>query len=113
MTRKIAAITSVFILGACSISCSDRFESANNHIIDTVQIVYELKGHEKINNDNALIYQNQIDNAFDYIKNGSALCESDENMAKASFDKAESLLNEIDNTLRASKPQALTEEEGK
>jgi hypothetical protein len=103
----------MLILGACSQSCSDRFENANEHILDTAQSVYKLRSLDKITDDKVFKYRGQIENAYEFTNNGSALCESNEDDAEASFEKAEDILDAIDDDFSINKISELTEIEGK
>jgi len=113
MARKIIILASVLLLGACSLSCSDRFENANNHILDTAQSVYELRSLGEVTAEVALQYQMQIENAYKATHDGSAQCESNEQAAKDSFKKAEAVLEVIDNQLNINKALQTSEIEGK
>lgn len=113
MTREIMFLASMLILGACSLSCSDRFENANEHILNTAQSVYELGSLGQSTAYKALLYRGQIESAYKSINDGSALCESNEEAAKNSFEKAEDILDAIDDDLSINKILELTEIEGK
>ena len=113
MARKIIILASILLLGACSLSCSDRFENANNHILDTAQSVYELRSLGKVTAEGAFQYQMQIENAYKATHDGNAQCESDEAVAQESFEKAEDILEVIDSELSINETLEISEIEGK
>jgi|GEM_PF-2057847 len=112
MIKKIVLLASVVILGACSISCSDKFTNANEHILNTAQSVYELRLAGEVKADKALLYQSEIENAYKYTSDGSVLCDSNEDAAKDKFEDAEDILNAIDNQLSVNEMQQLVEIKG-
>ncbi len=113
MARKIWILVSLLMLGACSLSCSDRFENANQHILDTAQSVYESQSLGEVTTDKAFQYKTQIENAYKATYDGSILCESDEKAAENCFEEAEDILDAIDNVLIINEIVEVTETEGK
>ncbi len=112
MTRKILLLTSALILGACSISCSDRFTDTNGHLLDTAQSVYELRSLGKITADEALCYQDRVENAYRLTVDGSVFCDIDEDVAADKFEDAEDILDAVDDALNVNKIIEPIEEEG-
>ena len=102
MSKKILYLAPVVVLlGACSASCSDRFAEANDHVLDTAQIVYESRMSGNITADAAYGYQDRLENAYGLIGEGSALCDSDEAAAEETFEEAEGLLDAVEDEIEA------------
>lgn len=99
MTRKILSLTAVLLLGACSSSCGDKFEDLNAHILRSAQSVYSERSLGELSADDAFAYQEQIEEAYTLLSDGSSLCESAEERANDKFDAAEGVLGGVDSAL--------------
>ena len=99
MTRELLILTSVLLLGACSSSCSDKFEDLNAHLLESAQSVYSERSLGALSADKAFMYQEEIEEAYALFSDGSALCESNEERAEDKFESAEELLDGLDSTL--------------
>ena len=101
MIRNIFLLTVVLFLGACSMTCSGRFENANEHVLETALYVYEARSDGKISADQAVIYQEEIESAYTLTEAGSVLCDSDDAAAAEKFEESENILDTIDDALDA------------
>lgn len=101
MIRKTAIIASIFILGACSLSCSDRFMDTNAQLIDTARIVYKHRSFGDITEEEAFRYQKEVEEAYAYTVDGSVLCDVDAQGAADKFEAAQDILDAIGDALGA------------
>ncbi len=113
MIRKILLLVSLVMLGACSLSCSDRFGRANLHVLDTAQSVYKSYSLGNVTDSKLAEYKMQIENAYRSVGEGSELCESSEDSALESFQSAENILLAIDTELAMKKVAEQSEIKGK
>ena len=107
MTRKYLIFSAALMLGACSISCSDRFTDTNEHLLDTAQIVYETYNNGKTNTEEAFGYQDLVENAYKLTVDGSVLCEIDEVAAVDKFEEANDILDAVEDALHAPASEAI------
>lgn len=99
MIRNIILLAAVFSLGACSMTCSGKFENANEHVLETAQYVYKARSDGEINADQAGIYQEEIESAYTLTEEGSVLCDSNAAAAAEKFEQSEDILDAIDDAL--------------
>jgi len=107
MTRKLfilPLLLGICFLGACTLSCSHEFEKTNGHVLEAAQDMYEARADGLIDVEVADKFKADIDDAYGLVKEGSELCESNEDAAADKFKEAEDILDEIDGALKATGP---------
>jgi hypothetical protein len=94
---KMALImASVGLLAGCAYTCSGQFEEARTHLSETANTVLAERSLGHMTDAEAMIYQLEIEAAYNKTVEGNEQCEVDKDAAVALFKEADGILDGID-----------------